>query len=336
VAYAGNSCAAVRVWDPLARRDARTPRLCRQFPGGGNGVGQLALAGERLAWLDAYESNSGTHIELWTLRLGTRRPTLVTATLAGSDEGTSGSACARYRDLCVGSAWFERLLGGSTIAFTLEGGGKSGIPTSLSAARRRQAARTVRRSAWLLLEQRADKCPWTDDPDPRPRSLCRRLSFGDAVSVDAGRVLTVQPHGVVSLLSTDGRVLRTWKAGANVDAAVLQGRTVVVQRGASVVAYDSGTGAKRATRLLASDEGTAKILDVQGGLAVYATGGAIHLLRLSDGRDRALALPQAAPPLDARLDPKGLFVTWNRMYDHRPGRVAFVPLRAIEQALGRS
>jgi hypothetical protein len=82
-----------------------------------------------------------------------------------------------------------------------------------------------------------------------------------------------------------------------------------------------------------SDEGHATLLDVQDGLAVYVTGGAIHLLRLADGRDRALALPRSAPPLDARLDSTGLVVSWTRMDDRRPGRVTFVPLRAIERAL---
>ena len=51
--------------------------------------------------------------------------------------------------------------------------------------------------------------------------------------------------------------------------------------------------------------------------------------RLSDGHDKALRLPAAAPYLDAHLEPAGLFVSWNKMYDRRPGRLAFVPLRAI-------
>jgi len=68
-------------------------------------------------------------------------------------------------------------------------------------------------------------------------------------------------------------------------------------------------------------------------VAVYATGGAIHLLRLSNGEDRALRLPNAAPALDAHLEPAGLFVSWNKMHDRRPGRMAFIPLRAITRAL---
>jgi len=84
------------------------------------------------------------------------------------------------------------------------------------------------------------------------------------------------------------------------------------------------------SRELRTDGGPPPILlGVQGDLVVYATGGAIHLLRLSDGRDKALLIPGAAPWLDASLEPGGLFVSWNKMHDRRPGRIAFIPLRTI-------
>ena len=117
-------------------------------------------------------------------------------------------------------------------------------------------------------------------------------------------------------------------------AARLRGRAVAVQHRSSVDVYDAVTGAKKHTIQLAANEGVApRLLDIQGDLAVYATGGAIHLVRLSDGKDRALTLPGGAPELDAGLERQGLFVSWNRMYSRRPGRVAFVPLRAVKSAL---
>jgi len=58
-------------------------------------------------------------------------------------------------------------------------------------------------------------------------------------------------------------------------------------------------------------------------------GGAIHLLRHSSGRDVALDLRVAAPSLDTRLE-RGLFVSWNKMLNGRPGRIAFVPLRDLD------
>jgi hypothetical protein len=105
---------------------------------------------------------------------------------------------------------------------------------------------------------------------------------------------------------------------------------LAVQRDATVDAYDAKTGAKRQSRELQTDGGPRPfLLGVQGDLVVYETGGAIHVLRLSNGRDKALRLPGAAPWLDASLEPAGLFVSWNKMHDRRPGRLGFVPLRAL-------
>jgi hypothetical protein len=143
-------------------------------------------------------------------------------------------------------------------------------------------------------------------------------------------VVTVAPNGLVRLLSTHDRVLRSWTLGPGIVTARLRGGTLAVQQGASLDLYNAATGAKRRTLPLAADEGLAPfLLDVQGDLVAYATGGAIHLLRLSDSRDRALDLPGAAPWLDARLEPSGLFVTWNQMYHRRRGRMAFVPMRTL-------
>ncbi len=193
--------------------------------------------------------------------------------------------------------------------------------------------RKKRRDAWLVLPRHGSKCP--DSDLYGSRAVCRHLSGaagGITRSVDAGRVLTAAPNGLVRLLSTRGGVLRTWRLRRGIVNARLRGRTLAVQHDVSLDVYDAATGAKRQTRPLASDEGLRPfLLDVQGDLVVYATGGAIHLLRLSDGRDVALDLPGAAPWLDARLEPTGLFVTWNQMYAHRPGRMAFVPLRTVIQ-----
>jgi hypothetical protein len=191
------------------------------------------------------------------------------------------------------------------------------------------------RTAWLLLARHGEPCPSSVSKRP---ALCRRLSGADGgvtAAVDAGRVVTVAP-GVVRLLAMSGKLLRSWTLGGGIVDARLRGRTLAVQRGTSVALYDTTTGAETAMGALVRDEGSAMLLDVQGDVVAYATGGAIHLLRPSDERDLALALPRAAPPLDGELEPTGLFVSWTRMFDHRPGRVAFVPLRAIENALARA
>jgi Tol biopolymer transport system component len=304
VSYTG-SCEGAQVWEPRERRTTRTPRLCEDFA---DGVMTLTLAGDRLAWSSSYSSNYGEHMELWTLRLG------------GRPEGVASALEAE--DPADPSASFPRLLGGGgTIVFTLED----------------HHGRITKHSAWELLHVRGRRCPAKDWENGGPSAARCRLVPGavNAVSVDAGRALTLEPGGIVRLVAMSGRVLHRWSLGAGVNAALLDGRTVAVQRGKSVFLFDAGTGAKTRMRRFAADEGGTRLLDIHGNLVAYSTAGAIHLLRVSDGRDRALALPRAAPPFNARLDASGLFVSWNRMYDRRPGRIAFVPLRTLERALAR-
>ncbi len=288
------------VGDAVTRRSTRVRAACSSS--------DVALAGRRLAWTCYDSGNTYTDITLETLRLGARRPTFVAETYITSDGGgqTIGSLVGH----------------GNTIAFTTYHG------------------KAKRAKAWLLLPRRGRKCPRNSDlvGPAHAAPMCRLLkkaAGGSTISVDAGRVLTLAPNGVVRLLSIRDRLLRTWRLGPHVVNARLRGRTLAVQQATSLDIYDATTGAKRKTVPLAADEGLPPyFLDVQGDLAVYATGGAIHLLRLSDGRDVALALPRSAPWLDARLERGGLFVSWNRMYDRRPGRLAFIPMRTVMRGFG--
>jgi hypothetical protein len=65
---------------------------------------------------------------------------------------------------------------------------------------------------------------------------------------------------------------------------------------------------------------------VQSGIAVYVLKKAVHLLRLSDGRDVVL-LRAARGPVHGQLEAPGLF--WSHA-----SRVEFVPMRAVRAALG--
>jgi TolB protein len=292
IPYVGDS---LLVWDAIARRMTRVRAPCFSS--------ELALAGRRLAWTCSDSGNTYTDIQLETLRLGARRPTFITETII--DEEGLGET--------IGS-----LVGhGRTIAFTSYHG------------------KTRKAKAWLLLARHGGKCPRNSDlvgPAHSP-AVCRRLkgaAGGVTTSVDSGRVVTVAPNGLVRLLSTHDRVLQSWTLEPGIVNARLRGRTLAVQEGSSLDVYDTATGAKRQTFPLAADEGLRPyLLDVQGDLVAYVTGGAIHLLRLSTGRDVALRLPGAAPWLDVRLEQKGLFVTWNQMYHRRRGRMAFVPMRTV-------
>ena len=285
------------VWDAVSGSKTRIPPQCPST---------LVLAGRRVAWACADRGNTFLEITVEAFVLGSKRPTVVASSYA--DEEGRGDEIGNL----VGH--------GGTIAFTNFHG-------------RRQ----TRHDAWLLLPGHGRKCP--DSGDQGSPRVCRRLSHagnGITMSADAGRVLVVAPSGVVRLLSTQDRVLRTWRLGRGIVNARVRGRTLAVQRSAMLDVFDTVTGAKTQSRPLAADEGLRPLLlDVQGDLVAYATGGAIHLLRLSDGLDRALDLPGAAPWLDARLEAGGLFVSWNKMYDPRPGHLDFVPMQTIIEGFTR-
>jgi Tol biopolymer transport system component len=283
------------IWDGATGRARRGPAPCGDL----YGPGDLALAGDRLAWTCAEAGNTYYAVQLMTGRVGDRRGKSIASASGDPNEGG---------DDIVG------VLGhGSTIVFSEQHRNEHG-PSD----------------PWLVLTHKAKKCPGSDFYNGRAR--CRPLGGGRGITnaVDGKRVLTVTPTGVVRTLSLSGSVLHTWSLGKGVVTTRLRGRVLAVQQGTTVDAYDAKTGAKRQSRELRTDGGPPPILlGVQGDLVVYKTGGAIHLLRLSDGRDKALLIPGAAPWFDASLEPGGLFVSWNKMHDRRPGRMAFISLRTI-------
>ena len=74
-------------------------------------------------------------------------------------------------------------------------------------------------------------------------------------------------------------------------------------------------------------------MDGREGLAAYVVGAAVHVLRLSDGREIVIDTPNATGPVFARFVPNGLFYSFNESYAERPGRLAFVARSDLERAL---
>ena len=284
------------IWDGATGRARRGPVPCGDL----YGPGYLALAGDRLAWTCSEAGNTYYAVQLMTARVGDRRGKSVAS--ASGDPNDGG-------DDIVG------VLGhGSTIVFSIQHG------TSTAPA--------IRGS---LLTHKAKWCPGAPTSTTAPPGAARWARARDhRPRSTAKRVVTVTPTGVVRTALARGRVLRSWSVGERVVTARLRGRVLAVQQRHDGRRLRRTTGAKRQSRELLTDGGPPPfLLGVQGDLVVYETGGALHLLRLSDGRDKALLIPGAAPWLDASLEPGGLFISWNKMHDRRPGRIAFIPLRTI-------
>ena len=126
-----------------------------------------------------------------------------------------------------------------------------------------------------------------------PRAVCRLLGRrrGVTTAVDGGRVRRSdsRPASSAPLASRPGapHLEHRWTRGDRISSRPGS----PVQHGATVDAYDATTGAKRGLARAAHGrrDASASCSGVQGSLAVYETGGAIHLLRLSDGRGQGSA-----------------------------------------------
>jgi dipeptidyl aminopeptidase/acylaminoacyl peptidase len=165
--------------------------------------------------------------------------------------------------------------------------------------------------------------------------LCARVERPGAtrlLAVDAGR-LALSAGSSVVIVDRDGRLLSRVRVGAAAEAAGLDKRTLVVLARGRLRVYDLiSSRLVRTLPLRVTANKTAALEDVRGGLAVYLTGAAIHLLRLSDGRDVALYAPGQGIQLHAKLEKRGLFYAYNEIHAPPGARLVFVPNARLRRA----
>jgi WD40 repeat protein len=166
----------------------------------------------------------------------------------------------------------------------------------------------------------------------------------DLLALDDGR-LAVEPvpcgsarycgaGTTVSVFSRGGRIRTFVVDGGPVLGAALEGPRLVVLQRKQLTVFDVGSGHRRATwPVQLGFRSAAELEDAAGDLVLYVVGAAIHVLRISDGRDVVIRTPNATEPVFARLVPSGLFYAFNVAYAKRPGRLAFVALSALDRAL---
>jgi len=138
-------------------------------------------------------------------------------------------------------------------------------------------------------------------------------------------VAVIEPKGVLTVYDTGGKKL--WSRGQSgaISDGWLVGDALVGQAGTTVRRYSaSGLGPARTLRK------GGRLAGVSGGLAVYVTPSQVHMLRLSDGRDRVLATVKGLA--DAQITPAGVSYGAIRKpsYD---GIVSFVPLAQVLRKL---
>jgi hypothetical protein len=124
------------------------------------------------------------------------------------------------------------------------------------------------------------------------------------VWVDGGRILVRDSDSTLTLLRSTGATIRTFDVGKDYTTAVFQGKRLVVLRPAALDIYDSDTGER--VRSFSLSTTPRKLVDVQSGIAVLISGGAIRLVQLDTGKG-ATVEPPGGGTIRAQLEPNGLF-----------------------------
>jgi Tol biopolymer transport system component len=281
------------------------PKALTRFSEGACGAGppgllELTLAGARTAWL-TYDQGNHLYLDVLTATPSHQRPVDAMSIATGGNISCSGRFC--------GYAGIGDLRGhGSLLVF--DTWAQKGGPCEVVECFRKDKTQGV---LWRLVGNRALKI----------RSEGVGLS---ALAVDQNRIAVARSDGPVEIVGANGSLLRTFRfRQGEVHGAALSGQQLVVQKAESVVVYDVQTGTLGHMWPLA---GGARLEDAQRGIAVYVSGTAVHLLRLSDGRDAVIRVPGKGP-VQAQIEAAGLFYSYAVLGSQRPGRIVFASFKNL-------
>jgi hypothetical protein len=320
----GDECEGATVWDTSGGEAmvlplARSTYLCADEWAGTETV-EIAIAGDRVAWLAHGATLSSSQLDLYTARLGSRRARLVMSGDGPTFSGDDVESDNRELGLLDGD--------GSDIVF---------------------AAWTVARGGKKIRDERL----WRIDARGKGVSLgsvrgMRSLAVDDGIAaiLTAGGKVTLVPvaggqRRTLTLPGLATRMLgrRGW------DLRLNDGRLVVLTS-STVDVYDADSGTPVASWSIGPARGqTRGILDVEGDYASFLTSNRIHLLRLSNGAEAVVPPERVHPPgceespVWAQLEPVGLIFaqTWLDVEGCQQSRIdtiSFEELAALLPATG--
>ncbi|HEY1564746.1 MAG TPA: hypothetical protein VGF72_08695 [Gaiellaceae bacterium] len=263
----------------------------------GSGVFELALAGSRVAWLVNVGGNlEGDDYLFASSVTKPKERKLVTET-------REGDTCPGRQSDCAGE-WLGGLVGsGSLIAvnrWTTDGTGAvtNGGLYALDAATTKQIA--------------------------------AGSDTVEAASVDRGRVVVLRSDGTVGMYSSSGDLLRTVAPSSTTAVALSGHNLVVLTKERTLELYYAPSGSPSRTFFLRGSQ-TPRNLDVQGEIAIYSVGGAVHALDLGSGKDRVIGKLGGGIGF-ARISSAG--VVYSNIRVASRGTLVFVPLRRVTAAVG--
>ena len=259
VARAGRRCDHPLLWNLRTRATPAVTGLgtCIDL-GSTGGVGGLAVAGPRVAWIVRSGGNTESVDRLYTASEGAPRGRFVQR---GRRFGDVGGAMA--------GVWLSGLVGDGSFL------GYNAYRTAIG------ATQDVRVTEGYLREIRGRQGV----------TVARGATAIVAQSADEGRVATLDGRGGVTLLTRDGRLLRSFHPPLAEGVALRANRLAVVSSAGALELYDTDTGAR--VRRWPIARGVTHV-DMHRGYAVYSVYRTVYALQLTSGRQVVVArLPRA-------------------------------------------
>ena len=299
LAYAvegGSTCTKVFAWNVLNGSAARVSgrgTCSADSTSTGGGVTQIAVAGTRLAWIVNMGGNTESTDVLYTASVPKPREKLVANVLRTGDV-----------DGTLTGGWLGALVGG---------GDRIAVDQFTTTA-----AGTIAKAALRRL-------------DGELTTIAAGAGTLRAASLDSHRVAVLRADQKVALYDTEtGRLLLTVRPSSAREVALRKDYVLVLTRTRTIEIFNARTGAPVRTLRVAA--GAAK-LDAHSGIAAYAVGRTVHLLRLADGKDVVLATaPRAIAALE--VEAPGIAYAYNTVKGTRDvGNLAFVPMRRATSLL---
>jgi hypothetical protein len=154
------------------------------------------------------------------------------------------------------------------------------------------------------------------------------LAEGDqtmlARSTDGRQVAVLRADGTVGLYSTRGALLRSVEPSSAAEVALRGDYLAVLTKTRTLEVFNSHSGRKLHSWRVAA--GAAR-LDVAAGLAAYAVGSRVHVVRLATGKS-VFGARAGAPVSAVQFELAGLAYAFGR--GDRPGTIAFTPMRRLQ------
>lgn len=293
-------CGTFFVWHPGVRTRRINPCADTDL------LLDIGVAGDRVAWITAQQSHT-EFPQYLQVADGNGRPQVISTADADPESG-------------AGDYIYYLHGGGSLLAFNFWHMNRKGQVTSI------RTWRVLRAGA-----RGAQKCPAsTGDVAPgTSKRRCLRLRGGDGmklVSASEGMFVGIA-HGRAVVVRPDGRVAQRGPVLPHLVSARWQNKRLIL-----LTSEFLQIGGKRVELPAYPGMPEPQLLSGFGNYVLYWRG-AVHLLRLSDGRDRVLRAVGQAPPVAAELGPKGLFYEYNQLHTKKPGRILFVPRSQLNALL---